>query len=246
MRFRSAQFAIIALFSVALVQGCAASGGERRAPPSKLVALANLKAVRLRSTIDTPYLLHYVGAGQIWAGVVGGAAGAAAADQAAQSPAVQIRDVLTAQDIDMGRILSAQVLMSLKQETRLALEDGAPYSLSVEIVEYGFHTASLGPDMAAILGIRAYLKDETGTTIWFESSRGIKSKSHTHAMEEFLTNPELVTEAFNEVAHVLADWLVEILVKHRDRAAKKLARDYGSAIPVNAPNLAAPEEGNPK
>jgi hypothetical protein len=244
---RPRRVALLLLVLGAGISGCA-NDGHRGKPAAH--AMESVRTVSIDTQVALPDTIHYLSAGQVWGGAVGGMIGAAI--MAASSPEQSIRMNLEKNNINIDAIFIEEMGTALAQQSRFQVVDhGADAVLSFQVKEYGFHVA--GPftaKMKVLLKLESQATGPGDTPLFRAGAAAWNTEITRYTMDEYFEDRTRLLAAFHEVAAAVAAKEVNALLR-RARGAQVLPDENTvaasdatpSSSAPNSPGAASPEAG---
>jgi hypothetical protein len=209
-------FVVLFLMSVLVVfSGCAAHTALTK--ENKV----SLKAVSIAQEVKKPDQIVVYGAGETFAAMGGfitlGVVGAVAAGEIPKKRGPLLKYVMEKEGIDPGQIMREQFVNKLKNSGLFAIaDDGGDAEFKLIIIGIGFakpagFTGNLQPE----LRVEGTLAKPDGIILWKDTEVVTQGTSRTprHKFKEYVNDPNLIREALDIAAGIVAEKLVKDLNK---------------------------------
>lgn len=200
LRITSVIFIIFCLISVS---GCGSSIALKKDDIS-----AN-QYVNISKNVLTPETMYYQGPESIIPGLIG----VISAAESGKTAKLILQETMLSNNIDVPQILRKEFEQQLINSPVFStiLPDAGNYpEIRLSISYYGFGIHGLSRQMKPMFGVVGQIVKPDGSVIWrkydFVTPLGGETPSHT--IEEYISNPELIREAFNVASKIVVSGLV--------------------------------------
>lgn len=190
-------------------------------------AVRAVRTISIDPQVVLPDRVHYVSAGQVWAGAllagVGGVIGGlvAAGVGAASAPEHSIALALEKQGINVDAIFVEEMRTALARQTRFRVVEGnADAVMSYKVRDYGFHVAgAFTTKMKVLLKVESSLTGRSEQPIFRAGAGAWNGETTRFTMDEFFADRSRLLAAFHEVAAMVAAKEVNALLRRSGDAA---------------------------
>lgn len=199
-------FIIIYLLSVS---GCAPSITLK-----KDTILSN-QSVSISKNVSLPETMFYQGLKESILVGTFGLLGVWAAESGRKSTSDIIKYVMNKSNINMSQIVRGEFEQQLKNSNLFSTiqPDGGNYpEFKLSIKMYGFaQPHGLSSQLKPMLGVVGELVNSDRSVLWkkYNYITNLNSKTPSHTLEEYLNDPELIREAFNNASQIMVSGLID-------------------------------------
>jgi hypothetical protein len=178
---------------------------------------SSLKEVSVSQQVSNPARITVIGIREFALSGLGGIGGAVVATELAKSPEAALKAVMEKEGIDPGQIFREQFINQLKNcGLSCAIVDqggDAEFKLSIAYATF-MKPPGFTHNLKLQISMKASLVKPDGSILWKDSERVTTMASGTpsHSFKDYVTEPELIREAFTVCSKIVAEKLVNNLI----------------------------------
>jgi hypothetical protein len=186
--------------------------------PLKKEVVSSIHSVSINKDVAKPDHVYVYGSGETFAALAGfvtlGVVGAAIASEIPKKRGPALKYVMEKEGIDMGQIVREKFVDQLQNSGLFStiVDEGGDAEFKLSIVHAGFakpagFTSKLQPE----LQVEGCLVKPDGSILWKKSKVVTQGTSRTpcRKFEEYINNPELISEAISISSGIVAEKLVK-------------------------------------
>ena len=204
-------YRILSILSIA--SALSACAGLPKIAASK-AAFSQLSSVSVNTNVPLPKEFVYVGPNQAAAGFLFGAIGALIAEGASANTKTQLLQTLDSNDIKIGEIVSSEFEHQIRDAGffQRVEAQGADAEFKMQVNIYGLYVCGQR-QLCPMLNLSGQLVRSDGKVVWqntdFITVNNKEIAKSPHKLEEFLAQPELLRESFQNAVRLTTKMLID-------------------------------------